>query len=81
MINIDTGDSVFHRPSREWWKVAHVDGNRLYWCGWPDGNARLGDCLLVTKATPAERLSLLLALANSAGKRASAARAALEQKP
>jgi hypothetical protein len=64
MITIDTGDSVFHRPTREWWSVACVQGDRLSWCGWPEGSANVSDCLLVDKATPAERLKLLGDLAN-----------------
>lgn len=64
MISIDTGDSVFHRPTREWWSVACVRGDRLSWCGWPEGSASLSDCLLVTKATPDERMKLLRELAD-----------------
>lgn len=59
MITIDTGDSVFHRPSRETWLVKRVRGDRLEWCGWPPGTAALSDCLLVRKATPDERAKLL----------------------
>jgi hypothetical protein len=71
MISIDTGDSVFHRPSRETWLVACVRGQSLSWCGWPEGRARLSDCLLVNKATPAERRELLedLAARNSSDHR------------
>lgn len=67
MISIDTGDSVFHRPTREWWSVACVQGEYLSWCGWPEGSAKLKDCLLVDKATPAERRKLLEDLANMRG--------------
>ena len=59
MINIDTADSVFHRRSREWWSVAYVKNGRLCWCGWPGGTVAASECLLVTKATPKERLELL----------------------
>jgi hypothetical protein len=59
MIQIDTGDTVFHRPTREEWLVACVQGDHLSWCGWPEGMARLADCLLVDKATHAEREKLL----------------------
>ena len=76
---IDTADSVFHRPSREWWLVAYVSGNKLSACGWPETIADVTDCLLVTKATPAERLDLLVEMSKSTGNRASYARAALAQ--
>lgn len=52
---IDTGDHVYHRPSRETWVVARVEGDKLYWCGWPPGRADLSDCELVKKATESER--------------------------
>lgn len=64
MISITTTDTVFHRPSRETWLVACVIGDRLMWCGWPEGQAKLSDCLLVTKATHAERLNLLQRMAD-----------------
>ncbi len=53
--SIDTGDTVFHRPSGETWTVACVEDGRLYWMGWPQGCARLDDCDLIEKATEAER--------------------------
>ena len=80
MISIDTADSVFHRPSREWWEVAYVSNGRLSACGWPDSIVPVSDCLLVTKATPEERFALLREMAQSSGHRASYARAALEGK-
>lgn len=58
MIHIDTGDTVFHRPSREKWLVRRVDGDRLYWFGWPPGSAALADCLLVEKAVASELADL-----------------------
>lgn len=63
-MEIDTGDTVLHRPTGEEWLVAGVSGDRLYWCGWPPGRADLADCELVRKATPAEREELLHRLAN-----------------
>lgn len=63
MISIDTGDTVFHRPSREAWLVAYVTGTveRPLLCasGWPESLVPLSDCLLVDKATPAERDAML----------------------
>ena len=56
---IDTRDHVFHRPTCETWVVAYVKGDRLAWCGWPEGEAELADCQLVRKATEPERTALL----------------------
>lgn len=52
---IDTGDHVFHEPSGETWVVAFVDGDKLYWMGWPPGRADLKDCKLTQKADVARR--------------------------
>ena len=56
---IDTGDSVLHGPTGETWVVAYVQGDRLAWCGWPEGEARLEDCKLVTAASDEYREKLL----------------------
>jgi hypothetical protein len=56
---IDTGDTVFHEPTGELWAVACVIGDRLSWCGWPEGTATLAECHLVKKAT-AERRDVVL---------------------
>jgi hypothetical protein len=40
---IDTADHVLHGPSGETWVVAYVEGDRLAWCGWPEGEAKLAD--------------------------------------
>lgn len=66
-VEIDTGDSVFHVPTGENWLVAYVDGERLAWCGWPEGTAALADCRLVRKATPEERERLLRQIASGSG--------------
>ena len=60
---IDTADHVKHLPTGETWVVACVHGDRLSWCGWPEGMADLADCRLVKKATPDERDKLLRELA------------------
>lgn len=61
---IDVGDYVHHGPSNEDWIVAAVDGDRLYWCGWPfGGSAELSDCTLIEKATDESRDKLLKELA------------------
>ncbi len=67
---IDTGDTVKHGPTGETWTGACVEGNRLSWCGWPEGTAALADCTLVEKATPEARQKLLEDWANpvSAGR-------------
>lgn len=59
MSTIDTADHVQHTPSGESWVVAYVRGDRLAWCGWPQGEAALADCTLLKKATDAERDKLL----------------------
>jgi len=61
----DTGDTVFHRPTMEVWVVAHVDGEHLYWIGWPPGCAMTEDCTPCIKASPAQRQRDLLMIANS----------------
>ena len=64
MEKIDTGDVVLHRPTNERWVVACVQGERLSWCGWPEGTANLADCELVEKSSPEGRLKLLQAMAS-----------------
>lgn len=60
---IDTADHVEHGPSGESWVVAYVRGDRLAWCGWPQGEAALADCTLLMKATPEARDKLLREIA------------------
>lgn len=64
---IDTGDHVHHGPTGEDWIVACVRGNKLSWCGWPEGMAELSDCTLLERATPAARDKLLADLAAVVG--------------
>ena len=65
---IDVCDVVHHVPSGENWVVACVDGDRLYWVGYPyGGSAALSDCQLVTKASGKDRQSLLEKLAELKG--------------
>ena len=64
---IDTGDRVNHTPTGEDWIVAYVTGDRLAWCGWPNGEATLKDCTLVHKCDPTTRDDLLHELAGVAG--------------
>ena len=63
-MDIDTGDHVKHGPSGQTWVVAYVEGDRLAWCGWPEGEAKLADCTLTKKATPEQRDKLLLEMAD-----------------
>ena len=62
---IDTGDIVLHRPSGERWLVAYVRDDRVAWCGWPEGEAQLTDCELITKASAQGKSKLLQQLADS----------------
>jgi len=65
---IDVCDVVRHEPSGENWVVACVDGDRLYWVGYPyGGSVALSDCQLVTKASDDDRQSLLEKLAELTG--------------
>lgn len=62
---IDTGDTVFHKPTGETWIVACVRDGRLSWAGWPEGWADLSDCELKKTASDDERFDLLTKLAES----------------
>ncbi len=53
------GDIVAHGPTGEQWVVAYVDGEYLGWCGWPEGEAKLTDCTIVTRCADAEHLDWL----------------------
>ena len=82
-MTIDTGDTVFHRPTCEDWLVAFVDGDRIAWCGWPEGTGGLADCELLEKATPDARAKLLADMAAMHGDdpRARYARRVLAENP
>lgn len=62
-----TGDRVFHRPTGETWIVAFAEGNKIAWCGWPDGRADVTDCDLVYTATEEEHRQLVRELARLRG--------------
>jgi hypothetical protein len=73
-----TGDTVFHKPTGEKWLVAYVDGDRLAWCGWPEGEARLSDCELVRACDDERHWELVNHIAKSAsGRRAGMCQAML----
>jgi len=70
-MTIRTGDRVLHRPSGEHWLVAYVQDDRLAWCGWPEGEARLEDCELERSCTDEQHWKLVEEIAHSAsGRRA-----------
>lgn len=73
------GDHVHHKPSGEKWVVAYVDGDYVGWCGWPAGEANVADCELVKACTDEEHRAILEELVKIGGKRASRARAALDE--
>lgn len=53
------GDSVRHKATDETWTVAYVDGERLSWVGWPAGEAKVSDCVLVNECSDEEHVALL----------------------
>lgn len=71
---IDTGDQVYHSPSDEYWVVAYVEGNKLAWLGWPEGEADLADCKLISKCSSEFREDTLKNMSASTGKRGNYAR-------
>lgn len=77
--SIDTGDYVKHGPTGESWVVAYVRGDRLAWCGWPEGEASLEHCTLIQKAAPGEREKLLQEMTKCSGARGTYARWRLSQ--
>jgi hypothetical protein len=76
---IDTADHVHHAPSGETWVVMFVDGDHLYYCGWPNGSGLLTDCKLTKKASAAERHKLLVDLAAGSTHGAAHAKRELER--
>lgn len=58
------GDIVKHLPSGDEWVLAiDQEGDRVSWCGWLEGQARAGDCVLVKAATDEERKLILTEVA------------------
>lgn len=66
-IQIRTGDTVLHKPTGEEWLVACVQGDNISWVGWPEGTAKIADCVLIERGTDDERHKLLLSMANMSG--------------
>ena len=58
------GDHVYHEPTEEEWVVAHVDGDKLAWCGWPAGMANLSDCKVIMRCSDEEHMKLVNEIAN-----------------
>jgi hypothetical protein len=58
MGDIRAGDEVLHGPSGETWVVKRVNGDRLEWCGWPPGRARVEDCTLTQACSDAEHQAM-----------------------
>lgn len=74
------GDHVKHLPTGEEWVVAYVDGDDLAWCGWPDGLARVSDCVLTFEVNDAGHRKWLEEIAASkSGRRARHAQAELDR--
>lgn len=65
LATIDTGDTVYHRPTGETWIVAGVDGAYLWPVGWPPGRANLTDCVPLGKASPEQKARLQADLAKA----------------
>ena len=65
MTDIRCGDHVLHEPSGETWVVAYVRGDRLAWCGWPEGETTLAKCRLIKACTDEENADLLYEIAHS----------------
>lgn len=76
-VPIRAGDHVHHRPSGEDWVVAYVDGDYLAPCGWPNGEAKLSDCVLKKSCSDEEHAAILLEIAKVDDKRGVKARAAI----
>lgn len=63
-----TGDAVRHQPSGENWVVAYADPSTGYmsWLGYPEGRAKISDCVLI-RATSDEAHHKWLAELKKAG--------------
>ncbi len=61
MERIDTGDTVFHRPSQEEWIVcyANYETGKICPAGWPETIADIADCDLLEKASSEYKAGLL----------------------
>lgn len=48
------GDIVRHIPTGEKWVVAWAEGENMAWTGWPDGIAKVVDCILLKACSDEE---------------------------
>jgi hypothetical protein len=69
IMEAKTGDTVLHGPTGEEWMVAYADAanNRIAWCGWPPGRAKLSDCTIVYVASAEESEKLIREMAEGRG--------------
>ena len=68
MNEIDVGDTVYHRPTKENWTVALCENGRVYWCGYPfGGSGDIHDCELIEKAEEDDRIRVIKMVANTTG--------------
>lgn len=63
------GDTVKHLPTGETWQVAYVDGDRMSWAGWPEGEADVADCVVERLCTDEEHLRAVASWRRSRGYR------------
>ena len=79
---IRTGDTVFHRPSKETWVVAYATDKHVCPCGWPETLADIGDCELLRSCSDEHNEDMLriLATKRDGDTRQACARAELERR-
>lgn len=54
------GDTVRHTPSGETWRLAtNPEFGRVCWFGWPEGDAKESDCVLVEACSDEEYREML----------------------
>lgn len=58
------GDIIFHKPTGETWVVAVVEGENVWYMGWPEGYAKAEDCILKEPASAERSKACLLDLAS-----------------
>lgn len=70
-----TGDLVRHEPTGEAWVVAWADPatGHMAWMGWPDGEAKISDCVLTRPTSDEAHQKWLAELIQAGGSRAARA--------
>jgi hypothetical protein len=66
--DLDTGDIIVHRPTKDVYMVACVHYPYLHTAGYPEMRLQVDSCVLKTKATESQRRANLEAMAQSASK-------------